>query len=223
MPGITNTAFVAGLATILGLSGPQTVTLQDLVDDWNDGSVTRIVLANRISTILDYDEGWIAEFSLLLTGSATGGPLGDGYYPIHTPSGTTVSLPCYAKLAGLMAKGDPGSTVASLMWSMPSAKPAAGEIYGVYICDTIINLVQAKCAGYAEVGPVASKVFTLKRIRAGVTTDIATATFAIGATAPTFVITTPALAIGDIVYPVAPASQDSNLFGVSLNFSGNRA
>ncbi|MEH0194583.1 hypothetical protein V7S57_02490 [Caulobacter sp. CCNWLY153] len=40
----------------------------------------------------------VTQFRTLMTGSATGGPGGDGYYPVTLDDGSTVNMPCLARI-----------------------------------------------------------------------------------------------------------------------------
>ena len=73
MPALTNEQVAAGLAEILDLSAPQTATLTTLLNDWNDGTVSRHALAQRISHYFDLSDTALDEFRDWLVGTPTGG------------------------------------------------------------------------------------------------------------------------------------------------------
>lgn len=62
------------------------------------------------------------------TGSATGGPNGDGLYPMTNAAGVTTSFPCLAKLLQVTAKGDPGGVAYSFSTATAAADPGAGKL-----------------------------------------------------------------------------------------------
>jgi len=73
----------------------------------------------------------------------------------------------------------------------------------------------------AGVAATASTVFTITRMRAGVSVAVGTATFAAGAFAATFsVAAAVAIVAGDQVRVTAPATQDATLADVAWCISG---
>lgn len=69
----------------------------------------------------------------------------------------------------------------------------------------------------------ASTVFTINRIRAGVTTALGTITFAAGASTGTFSFATAqTLLAGDILQVIAPATADASLSNVNIALVGTR-
>lgn len=61
-------------------------------------------------------------------GSATGGPNGDGLYPMTNAAGVTTSFPCLAKLLQVTAKGDPGGVAYTFSTLTAAADPGAGKL-----------------------------------------------------------------------------------------------
>ena len=61
-------------------------------------------------------------------GSATGGPNGDGYYPLAVPGGPTVLVPSPAKIAAIAAETNaPASMTADAVNALPAASSSDGK------------------------------------------------------------------------------------------------
>jgi hypothetical protein len=61
-------------------------------------------------------------------GSATGGPNGDGLYPMTNAAGVATSFPCLAKLLQVTAKGDPGGLPYVFSAATADADPGPGKL-----------------------------------------------------------------------------------------------
>ena len=84
-----------------------------------DLAQTNAQLASQINALLTKWNGREAEFRDWLAGSPTGGPNGDGRYPLTNASGVTVLVDCPAKLsdtvggpAGLSSEAQLGAEAA---------------------------------------------------------------------------------------------------------------
>jgi len=62
------------------------------------------------------------------TGSATGGPNGDGEYPQTNAAGVTTLFPSRAKMMQVTAKGDPGGVAYTFSTATGAADPGAGKL-----------------------------------------------------------------------------------------------
>ena len=140
-----------------------------------------------------------------------------GWYPIRiTRSGALVWEPCIELLKTNLAKGDPAKTG----WvSTCYTKPAPNVVMDGFSSPGNMSFTNAKCTGYCRVPATNAAVFTLKKGGAAV----GTATFAPGATKPTYAFTGGVcnLVFENIFEVVTPSAQDPTLAGISFTFAGD--
>lgn len=127
---------------------------------------------------------------------------------------------------GELPSGD--TLIGSLKIVFPCVgKPSAGEVIGFLVADVAFTL-PANLAGSiarALTAAAASVAWTLTRIPAGSSTEttIATLTFAANGTLASYSTQAAvAVAAGDILRLIAPASQDGALSDITFTFVGVR-
>lgn len=81
------------------------------LEEWTGGAeAVPVALANKVTSTATAWNQKITQEIDWLTGEVDGGPNGDGEYPATNAAGVTFMLPCPAKLAESMAKGNAGWT-----------------------------------------------------------------------------------------------------------------
>lgn len=100
------------------------------ITDWmGGGDAIPAAIANSLSrAIADFNAEILARTDFWF-GSATGGPLGDGFYPFTLTDGTAVTNPCLAKWLSGTARGLPGADAGvafTFSTTTTDADPGAG-------------------------------------------------------------------------------------------------
>ena len=93
----TTVQLAAVFATQLGLNPSQTAAITAALIDWDPTTPSDV--AALVTSFTNGAATRDASYNAWWTGSATGGPGGDGLYPISVFGGGSVLLPCPAKLA----------------------------------------------------------------------------------------------------------------------------
>ena len=219
---ITNDAFSAGLADAVaafhagGTEATLSAAILALLNDWAGLQVSNPALAAQMSNLVASWNGRELEFRDWVGGSATGGPSNNGLYPMTNGLGVTSQVPCPAKLAAVIAKGDPGVDAKTDLAVFVQGQMGGGETILFFVASADMSFVVANCRAKSKGAPATSKVITWKKNGAA----WGTVTFAGGATTGVWAIAAPTLAAGDTLEGIAPAVQDTAFTDLSLNFAG---
>lgn len=142
-------------------------------------------------------------------------------YPA-TPTGAVGTSDTYAR-------GDHAHPAAAKVFNASITQPgvtADAQRLLVYKTNDVLTLPAglAGSSGTALVAATASAAFVLAYIRGGVTTAIATFTFAAGGTVATISgVTIPTFAVGDVLILTGPATADATLADIGFSIVGTRA
>lgn len=182
-------------------------------------SITNAEIAAQIVELINKWNNREDQLVAWLAGSATGGPNGDGLYPLTNELGVTYLVACPAKMVSVTQKGDPAKTAAVIECFI---KPPPATVIGGYVAPGNQNFTNTSCVGYARSVSTNTAVFTMRKTSGGVTTTVGTVTFSAGNATPVFNFTGGQVTLvkGDIFEVVSPTIQDATLSGPSMTFSG---
>lgn len=209
---MTNLDFATQLAALLHLDAGDTSSLQSLVESWNP--TTPADLANSVTTWVSAAATRDAQYNAWAVGTATGGPNGDGTYPINIFGGGTISLPCPAKLLGTVTHGADAKTGISFSVLGPMN---ANELLAIQVTPGPLTIDTLNIAGFCFTTPTADTVITVKKNGAA----WGTVTFKAGQNATiTQSFSSNTLLKGDAVSVHAPASPDATFANFALTLPG---
>jgi hypothetical protein len=184
-----------------------------LLGDARVARIVKIIAAtdafeNRISALV---ADWYS-------GTATGGPNGDGLYPLPNSDGVDYLVPSPALLASTMAKGDPGRDARVNLTFSCQFGFGGGEEFGDYQAVGAQAFDLAASKAFARSPGATEAVFIIKRTADGSTWG--TVTFAPGSNVGVLASATPALADGEAIYWKAPDVPVAGLANVSFTLAG---
>ncbi len=103
--------------------------IADELTDWMGGAEAFPAdTAYRVIQYLGQHTAEMLERVDFWQGTATGGPLSDGNYPLTLADGTVVPVPCLAKILSLTEKGDAGGLAFTFDTTTTDADPGAGKV-----------------------------------------------------------------------------------------------
>lgn len=121
-------ALVAQGVTLSNATAFKATFAAQLTDWLGGGDAIPADLAYRLTTALALVNAETASRLDWLTGTASGGPNGDGYYPATAPDGSTFLFPCLARTLQVTAKGDPAGIAFTFATATADADPGAGAL-----------------------------------------------------------------------------------------------
>ena len=219
---ISNDAFSAGLADAVaafhagGTEATLSAAILTLLNDWAGLQVSNPALAAQMSNLVASWNGRELEFRDWVGGSATGGPSNNGLYPMTNGLGVTSQVPCPAKLAAVIAKGDPGLDAKTDVAFWFQGQIGAGEVLARFVAPGAMAFSVAACRANAKGAPAMVRTIALTKNGAA----WASVAWTSGQNAGAWTIASPALAGGDIVEVIAPTPQDTAFTDISMTLAG---
>lgn len=221
MSTVTNTDWLTGVAAAVAQLAAGTITQSQFVTNlltptngWIGIAASDMVLADKITSTVAAVTTRDSNFDDWCSGTPTGGPYGNGEYPLQTLAGGTIIVPCIEKLLTLVTHGADAKT------------GMAFSVIGGYNANEILDIVGAPGAfvldpssvsGWARNAPTANSTFTFKKNGAA----WGTVTFVGGyANNVTCSFSSNTLANGDAVMMIAPAVVDSTLQDFVITLAG---
>jgi hypothetical protein len=209
---ISTTTFATNLASLLGLDAGHTTSLISLVLSWDPTTPTD--LASAVQTLVTNVGLRDTSYNAYLTGTPTGGPLGDGNYPVNLLGGGTMTLPCPAKVQSLITHGADAQTGIVLDVLGPYNN---SELLRMIVVPGPLIVNPGATVGYCKTVATSDSVFVLKKNGAA----WGTITFVAGQHAALVASFSSAnLIAGDVVELYAPTVVDATLANFSFTIPG---
>lgn len=219
---ISNDAFSAGLADAVadfhagGTEAALAAAVLVLLNDWAGLQVSNPALAAQMSNLVAAWNGRELEFRDWVGGGVTGGPNSDGYYPMTNGLGVTSLVPCPAKLAAVIAQGDPGVDAKTDIAFFFQGQIGASEVLCRFVASAAMTFSLAACRANAKGAPGSTKVIAWTRNGAAWGTQ----TWSAGQNTGVWAIAAPSLAAGDVLEATGPAAQDTAFTDISTTLAG---
>ncbi|MNS19408.1 hypothetical protein D3C72_511270 [compost metagenome] len=143
-----NAQMAAAWGVLLGLTPEQVETLQDDLDQWAMGGA-RLATWSRLATDLNlFNNAAVAMVHDWYGGTSTGGPNGDGLYPLMNSEGEVFLVPSPARLQADLTGFDPKGTLPSV-----GDLPASGEPGDLWIIGGDAWGWSARLSAWRNMGP----------------------------------------------------------------------
>lgn len=153
-----------------------------------------------------------------LGGTPTGGPNGDGLYPLTNELGVTYMVACPAKMVSVTQKGDKGDDAKVDLVIQAQFAVGASEPLPPFISSSSLTFTPSACKAWAKSVPAGSPV-TMTATKNGAAWM--TCTWAAGSQVGTVSFTgSPSLVAGDVVEPYGPATFNSAFQSPTITLAG---
>jgi hypothetical protein len=145
---ITNAEMAEAWGELLELTPEQITQLAGLLDQWALGGARLATLARLTTDVSTFNDAAIRMVHDWYGGEATGGPNGDGLYPLMNSDAEVFLVPSPAKImagvSGLDAKGELDST---------DDLPATGSQGDLWVVSGVAWVWSASAAAWVDMGP----------------------------------------------------------------------
>lgn len=152
------------------------------------------------------------------TGTADGGPNGDGLYPLPNADGEDYLVPSPALLTEVIAKGDPGRDAVFVVTASFKQDFGANEELDDWQAPFDQEFAPADCMARLKVAPTGAVVFRITKNGA----DWGTISFAAGSNSGVHSIASPTVVKGDVLTWWAPVSADPTARNAVFSLVGAR-
>lgn len=174
-------------------------------------------LAERLDTVTNNMVTFTQQLRDWMAGTPTGGPNGDGKYPLSNGL-TTILLECPAKMVSDTMKGDKGENARQdISFFLPNVS-APSELRAAFLVpnDTLFDPANSAARSHVDRSGAPESTYVLRKQGA----PWGTITFAAGSQVGVVAIASPATVKGELIELLAPVSFDNTLVDVTITLAG---
>lgn len=221
MSSVTNTEWLTDLASAVAALAAGSITQEQFAtqllsptNGWIGIAASDQVLADKVTSTVSAITLRDEDFDAWAAGTPSGGPYGNGEYPLHTLAGGTIIVPSIQKLLTLVQHGADAKT--GIAFSVVGGYNA-NELLEMIGSPGVLVIDPSNVSGWAENAPTNDSTFILKKNGAA----WGTVTFEGGYSNSVYCsFSNTSLANGDAVMLYAPASIDPTLQNFTITIPG---